>query len=88
MKPFLLLATRAEDAAADNEYESFLRFAGLAERDLRRTRLEARPLGDVDLGEWSGIFLGGVRSTPVTRRTRSRRSSCGSRRTSAACSTG
>ena len=29
MKPFLLLAIRAEDAAADNEYESFLAFAGL-----------------------------------------------------------
>ena len=59
MKPFLLLATRAEDAAADNEYESFLRFAGLAERDLRRTRLEKRPLEEVTLEDWSGIFLGG-----------------------------
>jgi GMP synthase (glutamine-hydrolysing) len=59
VKPFLLLATRAEDAAADNEYESFLHITGLAERDLHRARLEARPLGDVDLGEWSGIFLGG-----------------------------
>jgi len=28
VKPFLLLATRPEDAAADNEYELFLRFAG------------------------------------------------------------
>jgi len=59
VKPFLLLATRAEDAAADNEYESFLKFAGLAERDLRRVRLERRPLGPVDLQEWSGLFLGG-----------------------------
>ena len=59
MKPFLLLAIRAEDAAADNEYESFLAFAGLGERDLRRVRLEQRPLGDVDLREWSGILLGG-----------------------------
>ncbi len=59
MKPFLLLATRAEDAAADNEYASFLRFSGLAERDLRRFRLERRPLGDVDLRDWSGILLGG-----------------------------
>ena len=59
MKPFLLLATRAEDAAADNEYESFLRFSGLAERDLRRLRLERRPLGDIDLRDWSGILLGG-----------------------------
>ncbi len=59
MKPFLLLAIRADDAAADNEYESFLACAGLHERDLRRHRLEQRPLGNVDLRDWSGIFLGG-----------------------------
>jgi GMP synthase (glutamine-hydrolysing) len=59
VKPFLLLATRAEDAAADNEYESFLAFSGLAERDLRRVRLEQRTLGEVDLRDWSGILLGG-----------------------------
>jgi GMP synthase (glutamine-hydrolysing) len=59
VRPFLLLATRADDAAADNEYASFLDFAGLDERNLRRVRLEERPLGDVDLQDWSGIFLGG-----------------------------
>jgi GMP synthase (glutamine-hydrolysing) len=59
VKPFLLLATRAEDAAADNEYESFLDFSGLGEGDLRRHRLERRALGTVDLGDWSGILLGG-----------------------------
>jgi len=59
VKPFLLLAVRADDAAADNEYESFLACAGLRERDLRRYRLEQQPLGDVDLQDWSGIFLGG-----------------------------
>ncbi len=59
MKPFLLLGIRAEDAAADNEYESFLAYAGLRERDLRRVRLEQLPLGNVDLPDWSGIMLGG-----------------------------
>jgi GMP synthase (glutamine-hydrolysing) len=59
VKPFLLLAIRADDAAADNEYESFLACARLRERDLRRHRLEQRPLGSVDLQDWSGIFLGG-----------------------------
>jgi GMP synthase (glutamine-hydrolysing) len=59
VKPFLLLAIRADDAAADNEYESFLAFAGLAERDLSRVRLERGPLGSVDLRDWSGILLGG-----------------------------
>ena len=59
MKPFLLLAVRADDAAADNEYESFVACAGLHERDLRRYRLEQRPLSNIDLQDWSGIFLGG-----------------------------
>jgi GMP synthase (glutamine-hydrolysing) len=59
VKPFLLLAVRADDAAADDEYESFMACSGLNERDLRRFRLEQRPLGEVDLRDWSGIFLGG-----------------------------
>ncbi len=59
MKPFLLLATRAEDIAADDEYDAFLSFTGLVERDLRRIRLEQAPLGNLDLQDWSGILLGG-----------------------------
>jgi GMP synthase (glutamine-hydrolysing) len=59
VKPFLLLGTRAEDEAADNEYDAFLGFTGLDESSLQRMRLERRPLGPVDLDDWSGIFLGG-----------------------------
>jgi len=59
VKPFLLLAIRADDVAADNEYESFRAFAGLDECDLRRIRLEQRALGTIDLDDWSGILLGG-----------------------------
>jgi len=59
VKPFLLLATRAEDIAADDEYDAFLSFTGLVERDLRRIRLEQAPLGNLDLQDWSGILLGG-----------------------------
>jgi GMP synthase (glutamine-hydrolysing) len=59
VKPFLLLAIRAEDAAADNEYDSFLSLGGLEEGELRRVRLEQHALGDVDLGDWSGIMVGG-----------------------------
>jgi GMP synthase (glutamine-hydrolysing) len=59
VKPFLLLATRPEDVVADNEYESFLNCAGLAERHLWRHRLERKPLGNVELSDWSGILLGG-----------------------------
>lgn len=59
MKPFLLLATRPEDVAADSEYELFLRFTGLSEGELRRCRLEQRALGCLDLRDWSGLLLGG-----------------------------
>ena len=59
MKPFLLLGTRAEDAAADNEYEAFVAFTGLPESLLHRVRLERRPLGSLDLDDYAGIFLGG-----------------------------
>ncbi|NYF16351.1 GMP synthase (glutamine-hydrolyzing) [Microbacterium sp. AK009] len=58
-KPFVLLATRAEDLPADEEYTSFLRFAGLEERELIRIRMEAGPLPPLDLDALSGIFVGG-----------------------------
>lgn len=59
MKPFVLLATRPEDRAADGEYEAMLRFSGLAERELRRVRLEAGPMPDLDLDDLSGVIVGG-----------------------------
>ena len=59
MKPFLLLSVRADDAAADNEYESFMTLAGLAEDGLRRVRLEQRSAGDIDLRDFAGIWVGG-----------------------------
>lgn len=59
MRPFLLLATRAEDQAADDEYAAMLRAAGLDERDLHRIRLEAGPLPELDLDRYAGIILGG-----------------------------
>ncbi len=59
MRPFLLLATRAEDVPADEEYALFLRYAGLEERDLIRVRLESDPMPEIDLDALSGIFVGG-----------------------------
>ena len=59
MKPFVLLATRAEDGPADEEYALFLRTSGLSARDLVRVRLEAGPMPSFDLDELSGIFVGG-----------------------------
>lgn len=59
MKPFVLLATRAEDVPADEEYALFLRYTGLDERDLVRVRLEAERMPRLDLDGLSGIFVGG-----------------------------
>jgi GMP synthase (glutamine-hydrolysing) len=59
VKPILLLSIRADDPAADNEYESFRTLAGLSEGELQRIRLERRALGDFDLRDWSGIWVGG-----------------------------
>jgi GMP synthase (glutamine-hydrolysing) len=59
VKPFLLLAIRPEDVAADDEYAAMLRCTDLTEGQLQRIRMERDPLGSVDLDEWSGIILGG-----------------------------
>ena len=76
-RPFVLLATRAEDLPADEEYALFLRFTGLPPERLRRVRLEREPMPEIDLGEVSGILVGGSpfnasdpveRKSPVQRR--------------------
>lgn len=59
MRPFLFLGTRAEDDVAQQEYDAVLAGTGLQPDELVRVRLEAGPLGAVDLDEWSGIILGG-----------------------------
>lgn len=60
VRPFLLLATRAEDAAADNEYAAMLQYSGLPPEQLIRHRLEAVPLPeDLQLDDYSGVILGG-----------------------------
>ena len=59
MRPFLLLSSRAEDLAADEEYAAFLRCTGLAADQLRRLRMEAAPLPDLDLDDYSGVIVGG-----------------------------
>ena len=45
VKPFLFLGTRAEDDAADGEYDAVRRYAGLTGDQLQRRRLERAPLG-------------------------------------------
>jgi GMP synthase (glutamine-hydrolysing) len=57
--PFLLLATRDHDEAALAEYTSVLRHTGLAPEELHHVRVESEPLPPIDLGQYSGVILGG-----------------------------
>jgi GMP synthase (glutamine-hydrolysing) len=59
MKPFLLLQSRPEPEAADNEYEAFYQFGGLKPQELVRIAMNLGELGEVDLNAYSGIILGG-----------------------------
>lgn len=59
MKPFVLIATRAEDRAADDEYDQILRYGNLEEKHLHRVRLEQQPLPYLNLDDYSGIIVGG-----------------------------
>src|SRR5215217_3179764 len=54
-----MLSSRAEDVAADGEYEAFLRVTGLPAESLHRVRMEASPLPALTLDDYSGIFVGG-----------------------------
>jgi GMP synthase (glutamine-hydrolysing) len=59
VRPFLLLSSRAEPEAAEEEYAAFLAGSGLDAAGLHRVRLEAEALPDVDLDAYSGVLLGG-----------------------------
>ena len=59
MRPFLLLSSRAEDVAADGEYDAFLRFTGLRPERLHRVRMEAAPLPPLRLDDYAGVMVGG-----------------------------
>ena len=59
MRPFLLLSSRADAIAADDEYVGFQKATGLDVGQLHRVRLEAAALPALDLDDYAGIFLGG-----------------------------
>lgn len=59
MKKFLLLQIRPEDAASDNEYEAFMKFAGLKPENIHRVRMEQNGIPDINLDDYSGVMQGG-----------------------------
>ena len=58
-KPFLLLQSRPEAEASDDEYQAFLKFGELAANQLVRLRLERGDQPAVNLDDYTGIIMGG-----------------------------
>jgi len=59
MRPFLILQLRKNDEAADGEFSAFLKFGGLADGDVHRVRMEKTGVPELDLGDYSGVIIGG-----------------------------
>lgn len=59
MRPFLILQLRPEDEAAEEEYASFLRAAGLEPEDTHRIRLDQSRLPALRLEDYAGVIVGG-----------------------------
>lgn len=59
IKPFLVLQLRPEDAAADGELESFIKFGKIDPSAVHRVRMEKEDIPEVNLGDYSAIIIGG-----------------------------
>ena len=59
MARFLLLSSREQDVAADDEYAAFQRFGGLHPDELEQVRMEAGPFLPIDLDRYDGVIVGG-----------------------------
>lgn len=59
MKPFLVLQLRPNDDAADNEFEAFKKFGHLVDEEVHRVRMELNGIPEIDLGDYSGVIVGG-----------------------------
>ncbi|MDR0482310.1 MAG: glutamine amidotransferase [Cellulomonadaceae bacterium] len=59
MKPFVLIATRAEDAAADPEFALVEKYGGFEPGELIRWQLDRHEMPSYNLDDLSGIIVGG-----------------------------
>ncbi|PID30467.1 glutamine amidotransferase [Candidatus Saccharibacteria bacterium] len=59
MRPFLLLQSRPEEEASEDEYRAFLRFGGLEPHELVRKKLYEQDYDVINLDDYSGILMGG-----------------------------
>lgn len=59
MKPILLLQLRPVDAACENEYEAFLKYGGLSDKEVHRVRMEKTGVPKINLEDYAAVIEGG-----------------------------
>jgi len=59
VKPFLLISTRDDERLVAEEHASYCQLTGLLPEDLELRRIERTPLGEIELGRYSGVILAG-----------------------------
>lgn len=59
MKRFILLQSRTNDEASNDEFESFVKFSGLKPEEVRRIRMEKEGIPPFNLDDYSAIMIGG-----------------------------
>ena len=58
MSKVLIIQLRADDAAADGEYDAFLKFGQLSKKDVHRVRLE-QGSPNININDYSAVIIGG-----------------------------
>ena len=59
MKKYLLLQSRPETVASDNEYEAFVELGGLSPDQVERVRLDAGDFPQINLNDYAAVIMGG-----------------------------
>lgn len=59
MKPFILLQSRPEDVASDNEYEAFWQLGRVPAERIVRVRMDQGEFPKLTLSDYSGVLMGG-----------------------------
>ncbi|PID31864.1 glutamine amidotransferase [Candidatus Saccharibacteria bacterium] len=58
-RPFILIQSRPENEASDDEYQAFLKFGNLEPEQLHRVRVDAGEQPALNLDNYSGVIMGG-----------------------------
>ncbi|MBU0614138.1 glutamine amidotransferase, partial [Patescibacteria group bacterium] len=59
MKKILILQLRPINAAAEGEFQAFLKYGGLVEAQVDRVRMDMDPISHIDPKKYAAVIVGG-----------------------------